>query len=161
MASIEAENQNVLTPEGKAALEKELDELIKVERDKNKQELALARSQGDLSENADYDAARNRQAEIEERIKQIQHILDTSVVIKKDKNTSVIQLGSVVTVKRVDNEKIIKFQVVGSSESDLTVSPKKVALDAPLAAAVYEHKIGDIVEVKAHNPYKIEITASK
>lgn len=150
----------ILTPEGKADLEKELDNLINVERPKNKEELALARSQGDLSENADYDAARARQAEIEGRINQINYILEHCTIREIDKNDKSVQIGSFVTVERQDNNKQIQFKVVGGSqEADFVKN--YIDRETPLGKAVFGKLEGDIVEVRAPKPYKVKIVSVK
>ena len=107
-----------LTEEGLNDLKKELDELINVRRPANIQAIKEARSLGDLSENADYDAAKNEQAQIEGRIKTIEKMLENVEIIKdipKDK----VGLGSTVGIKYVDDpDDSDEYQIVGSQEAD-------------------------------------------
>lgn len=150
------ESVGVMTPEGEADLRRELDNLLNVERPKNKEELALARSQGDLSENADYDAARNRQGEIEDRIKEIRYQLDNYKVVEKSA-TDEIQIGSTVTVVRLDKSREQTFKIVGSSEVDLNAQPQKIANNSPLAKAVLGHRVGEEVTVPVAKTYRVRI----
>ncbi len=147
----------ILTPEGKKELEAELNDLLTVERPKNKEELALARSQGDLSENADYDAARNRQAEIEGRIKQINYMLDNYKVVEKNSNDKKVQIGSTVTVERLDKKREIRFTLVGTSEVDLSAVPQRLGNDSPLGKACIGHTVGEEITVSGPVSYKIKI----
>lgn len=156
------ENIGILTPQGKIRLQEELDHLLKVERPKNKEELALARSQGDLSENADYDAARNRQAEIEGRIKQINYMLDNFRVVAKDEgDNKTVQIGSTVTVTRLDKKRQIEFILVGTSEVDLNKKPQRLGNDSPLGHACLGHAVGDEVTVQGPVAYTVHIDEIK
>ena len=147
----------ILTPEGKKALEEELDNLLNVERPKNKEELSLARSQGDLSENADYDAARNKQAEIEGRIRQIRTMLDTYLVVEKTSGRGSVQIGSTVTVTREDTGIQSKYLIVGSSEVDLKANPKRIAYDSPIGAALMGHAKGETARIEGPSSYSVKI----
>lgn len=162
---LENKNYNekeVLTPEGKEKLENRLKELVNIERPKNIEELKLARSQGDLSENADYDAARRKQAEIEGEIKSIQHKLDTYHVINKDSNFKGVQIGSIVTISRSFDNKKITYRIVGSSESDLKSDIPAIACDTPFAASILNHVVGDVVEIATPlKSYSIKIEEIK
>ena len=146
-----------LTKAGKKKLEEELRTLIDVTRDEVKRQLAEARAQGDLSENADYDAARNKQAEVEARIKQIEDILDNSEIIDEggSKNKNRVGLGSFVTVKKLDDGRENTYQIVGSVESDPFHG--KISNSCPLGEAILGKNVGDIVEIKVEKPYKVEI----
>ena len=103
---MEMENKNVvyLTQEGLDDLKKELDNLINVRRPENIQAIKEARSLGDLSENAEYDAARNEQAQIESRIKQLEKMLE-NVSIITEVNTDKVGIGNTVSIKYVDGFK--------------------------------------------------------
>ena len=150
-----------LTKAGYEELERELRTLIDVTREEVKRQLAEARAQGDLSENADYDAARNRQAEVEGRIKQIEDILSNYEIIDLDeekaskKKTNKIGLGSTVTIKFVESGKEAKYMIVGTVESD--PFNFKISNASPLGEALIGKSVGDLVEVKAKKTYKIEI----
>ena len=146
-----------LTKEGYKKLEDELRNLIDFVREEVKKQLAEARAQGDLSENADYDAARNKQAEVEARIKQIEDIFDNYEIIDEGgpKNKNRVGLGSVVTIKNVDNGKESTYQIVGSVESDPFNG--KISNACPLGEAIIGKNVGDVVEVKSQKAYKVEI----
>ena len=149
-----------LTEEGLNELKKELDELINIKRPENIKAIKEARALGDLSENADYDAAKNDQAEIEGRIKKIEKMLENSAIIEnasKDK----VGLGSTVAIKYVDDETDMdEYKIVGSQEADPFAS--KISNESPIAKALLNKKAGDIVEVESPNgTYKIQITEIK
>ena len=146
-----------LTRAGKQKLEEELRNLIEVVRDDVKRQLAEARAQGDLSENADYDAARNRQAEVEGRIKEIENILSNAEIIDEEgkKRSNKIALGSTVTIKFLNNDKEQTFMIVGTVESD--PFNQKISNACPLGEALIGKTLGDVVEVKGKVPYQVEI----
>ena len=150
----------VLTKAGKEELERELRELIDNTREEVKRQLTEARAQGDLSENADYDAARNRQAEVEGRIKEIENILSNAEIIddesKVKKGGNKVALGSTVTVKFVESGKEGKYMIVGTVESD--PFNNKISNACPLGEALIGKVVGDIVDVKGpKNVYKVEV----
>ncbi len=153
-------NKNVvyLTQEGLDELKKELDDLINVRRPANIQSIKEARSLGDLSENAEYDAARNEQAQIEARIKTIEKMLE-NVSIIKDVPKDVVGLGSTVAIEYVDDpEEEDEYKIVGSQEADPFES--KISNESPIAQALLDHKVGDIVTVESPNgSYEIKIKA--
>ena len=146
-----------LTEAGKARLEEELRHLIDVVRDDVKRQLAEARAQGDLSENADYDAARNRQAEVEGRIKEIEDILSNYELIKEDgkKKGGKVALGSTVTIKFLANGKEQQFMIVGTVESD--PFNHKISNSCALGEALIGKGVGDIVEIPVKDAYQVEI----
>ena len=149
-----------LTQEGYDKLQEEYKELINVKRPANIQAIKEARSLGDLSENAEYDAARNEQAELESRIKYLEKILDNgNYEIIKDKPTDKVGIGSTVKIKYVDEEDEEEYTIVGSQEADPLLS--KISNESPVAKALLEHKIGETVEVETPNgsTYQIEILA--
>lgn len=145
-----------LTKAGYKKLQDELRDLIENVRDEVKKQLAEARAQGDLSENADYDAARNRQAEVEGRIKEIEDILSNAVIIDEDKKKgNRVALGNQVTIKFVETGKEEQYLIVGTVESDPFAH--KISNACPLGEALVGASIGDVVEVKSKIPYKVEI----
>ena len=152
-------NKNVvyLTQEGLDNLKKELDNLINVRRPENVQAIKEARSLGDLSENAEYDAARNEQAEIEARIKQLEKMLE-NVSIITDVSTDSVSIGNTVSIKYVDDDEEDEYKIVGSQEADPFES--RISNESPIAKALFDHKVGDIVTVDSPNgAYQVEITA--
>ena len=150
-------NTVYLTQEGLDNLKKELDELINVRRPENVQAIKEARALGDLSENAEYDAARNEQAVIEARIKQIEKMLE-NVSIISDVSTDSVSIGNTVTIKYVDDDEEDEYKIVGSQEADPFES--RISNESPIAKALFNHKVGDIVTVDSPNGcYEVEITA--
>ena len=150
----------ILTQEGYDKLQEEYKELINVKRPANIQAIKEARSLGDLSENAEYDAARNEQAELESRIKYLEKILDNgNYEIIKDKPTDKVGIGSTVKIKYVDEEDEEEYTIVGSQEEDPLLS--KISNESPVAKSLLDHKIGETVEVETPNgsTYQIEILA--
>ena len=146
-----------LTKAGYKKLQEELKYLVDEAREEVKRQLAEARAQGDLSENADYDAARGKQAEVEGRIKEIENILANSEIIEEGKtSTKKVGLGSTVTIRYVDEDrKDQSFMIVGTVESDPVNG--KISNSCPLGEALVGKTVGDIVEVKAIRTYKVEI----
>ena len=150
-------NTVYLTQEGLDNLKKELDDLINVRRPENVQAIKEARALGDLSENAEYDAARNEQAVIEARIKQIEKMLE-NVYIISDVSTDSVSIGNTVTIKYVDDDEEDEYKIVGSQEADPFES--RISNESPIAKALFNHKVGDIVTVDSPNgSYEVEITA--
>ena len=144
----------ILTAEGYLELEEELNKLKTEDRPYIIQALKDARAQGDLSENADYDAARAAQAQIEARIKELEYRLEHSE-IAKDNKKGVVGIGSSVTVKDEDGEEDT-YKIVGSAEADLFNN--KVSNESPIGMALLDHKIGDTVTVESPNgSYPLEI----
>ena len=149
----------LLTEEGLKELQAELDELINVRRPANLKAIKEARALGDLSENADYDAAKNDQAELEGRIKKIEKMLENYQIIE-NKETDKVCLGSTVEIKYVDDDETDEYKIVGSLEADPFQS--KISNESPIAKALLNKKVGDIVDVESPNGvYKIEITGIK
>lgn len=154
-------NKNVvyLTQQGLDDLKRELDDLINVRRPENIQAIKEARALGDLSENAEYDAARNEQAEIEGRIKQLEKMLE-NVSIITDVGTDTVSIGNTVSIKYVDDEEEDEYKIVGSQEADPFES--KISNESPIAQALFDHKVGDIVTVESPNGnYAVEIIEIK
>lgn len=148
--------KTLLTKEGKEKLELELRDLIDNKRDENITQLSEARAQGDLSENADYDAARDKQAEIEARIKQIQNILNNCEIITQGpRSHKRVGLGSTVTFENLESHKIDRFMIVGTVESDPFNG--KISNDSPLGMALMGKEADSVIEVKAKKPYQIKI----
>lgn len=158
------EKKIYLTQEGLKQLKDELNELINVKRPENIQAIKEARALGDLSENADYDAAKNDQAEIEGRIKKIEKMLE-NVSIIENVSYDKVGLGCTVSIKYVDEddedeEEVDEYKIVGSQEADPFMS--KISNESPIAKAIMNKKVGDIVEVESPNGvYKVEIIEIK
>lgn len=146
----------LLTQSGVEKLKQEKEQLINVERPKVIEELQLARSQGDLSENADYDAARDRQAQVEARIRELEIMLNNIEIIDdKQGSVRVAKIGSTVKIEELDTHQIDEFTIVGSVEADPLNG--KLSNVTPLAEAILEHKVGQTVEVLVDEPYQVKI----
>ena len=155
-----SKNTVYLTEEGLKDLKAELDNLINVRRPENIQSIKEARSLGDLSENADYDAAKNEQAQIEGRIKTIEKMLENVSIITKAA-TDKVALGTTVSIKYVDDDdEEDEYKIVGIQEADPFES--KISNESPIAQALLDHKVGDIVTVESPNgSYQVEIKEIK
>ena len=137
-----------LTPEGKAELERELDDLVKVRRPALAERLHFAIKQGDLSENADYQAAKEEQAFLEGRVLEVQQILRNVVLIEKGaQEDGHVGLGSVVTVVEEGYDEKETYYLVGRTEAD--PSKGKISHVSPLGKALLGHVVGDRVSVRA------------
>ncbi|MFA5543415.1 MAG: transcription elongation factor GreA [Bacilli bacterium] len=132
-----------LTQAGLDDYKKELDKLKNVDRVRNIEALKDARAQGDLSENADYDAARDEQARIENRIKEIESIINNHVLINgKSKDN----IGKTIEIEFESNNMIQSFTLVGSLEAD--PEQKKISNESPLGMSILKAKVGERVLVK-------------
>lgn len=149
-------NEHALTKEGIEKLNQELSYLKNVERLRIVDEIKAAREQGDLSENADYDAARDEQARIEAKIAELERILKNAIEIKKD-TTEVVTVGKLVTFRYLDDNKEATYTLVGPYEVNL--KEKKISIDSPIGKALKNNKKGDVVTVKTETKkeFKIEI----
>lgn len=145
-----------LTQEGYDEIKEELEYLINTKRPENIIAIKEARALGDLSENADYDAARNEQAEIEARIKKLEAIVE-NVKIIEEVSTDVVGLGNTVKISYVDDEDDVdEYKIVGSQEADPFES--KISNESPIARALLGHKKGEVVSVESPNGnYEIKI----
>lgn len=132
-----------LTEEGIVKLREELDDLLKNQRKAVAKELKEAKEQGDLSENASWDAAKDRQLFIEGRIAEIENILKNSKTIKKSKD-GLVDVGSTVKVQLEEGEQV--FEIVGSTEADPEAG--KISNESPIGKALLGKTKGDEVEVE-------------
>ena len=149
-----------LTEEGLALYQEELQKLIDVDRPNNIKALQDARSQGDLSENADYDAARDEQSRIEGRIAELTDIIKNHVIIKIDENSNKVSLGKVVTIEFIGMNKTETYKIVGTLEAD--PFNNKVSNESPLGAAISGRETNDIVTVvTAKKEFKVKIVEVK
>ena len=145
-----AEKKNLLTDKGLKKLEEELQELRVVKRKEVAQKIKEAREQGDLSENAEYDAAKDEQKDIEARIEELESILKNVEVIYTDEvDKEKVNVGCVVTIKDLGNDSVQIFKIVGSTEAD--VLNNKISNESPVGAALMNAKVGDKVTVEAPN----------
>ena len=148
----------LLTQSGVEKLKKEREQLINIERTKVIEELQLARSQGDLSENADYDSARDKQAHIESRIKEIdQMLLHVQIIDESQMDSAVAKPGATVTILDLSEEgaEPESFTIVGTFETYPLNG--KISNESPLAKAILEHGVNEIVSVGVAEPYEVKI----
>ena len=140
-------NRVVLTPEGKRKLEEELQELKGVKRKEIADEIKTARGFGDLSENAEYDEAKNAQARMETRVRQIEEMLrDCIVVDESSRPADTVAVGRSVRVLDMEYDEEDTYTVVGSTEAD----PSKmwVSSESPIGSALIGKHVGEIADVQ-------------
>lgn len=139
----------ILTTEGLQKLEDELEVLKVVKRQEIAERIKEARTFGDLSENAEYDEAKNAQAELESRIDKLENILKFAIVVDDDDiPKGVVYVGSIVKVKNMTDDEDEKFEIVGAREADPFNG--KISHESPIGAALMGKKKGDVVD--AHTP---------
>lgn len=152
------ENKTVVTKEGYEKLQNEFEYLTNVERQQVIVELQNARAQGDLSENADYDAARDHQARVEARIKDVERMLNNIEIIEdkpKAKGKNIVRLGSFVKIHVLDVDEDEEYCIVGTVEAN--PDEGKISNETPLAKALLDHKVNDKVVVEVAKPYEVKI----
>ena len=137
----------ILTEEGYKQLEKRLEELKFVKRPEITERIKVARDFGDLSENAEYDAAKNEQARIEGEIVEIEAKLKIAEIIKTDGDHEVVGVGMKVTILDVDMNEEAVYEIVGTTEAD--ISAGRISNESPLGKALVGAKVGQTVSVKA------------
>ena len=142
------EKQEILTQEGYNKIEEEVEYLKTVKRKEVAERIKVAISFGDLSENAEYDAAKDEQRDIETQIAELEEILKNAEVVQ-DNNTDkdAIKMESVVKLHDVEYDEDIEYVIVGSSEADSLNN--KISNESPLGAAMLGKKVGDTVKVEA------------
>jgi len=159
---VENQEKVLVTQAGYEELKNELKKLVHEERNLVIQELQEARAQGDLSENADYDAARDHQARVEARISDLEAMLSNVEIIDDKKATTkkTVSLGSTVTILDLDSNEEETYTIVGSVEADPFNG--KLSNVTPLAIALLDSKVGATVTVtNVENPYKVKILSLK
>jgi transcription elongation factor GreA len=150
-------SENILTEEGKKKLEAELHHLETEGRAEIGERIKTAREFGDISENSEYDEAKNAQGLMEARIAEITRILSEATVVSTDKKSGTVGIGSTVTVKMGGRER--KFSIVGSAESDITNN--KISNESPVGNALIGHKAGDEVVSVGPTGKKVSLSIEK
>jgi transcription elongation factor GreA len=141
-----AEREIVLSPEGKKNLEEELNYLKLVRRREVAERIKAAREFGDLSENAEYEDAKNEQAFVEGRILSLEKILRHAKIIHDGmKNPEVVSIGCTVTVRDLDRGEVNEYTIVGAHEAD--PSRKRISMESPVGRALLGQKPGAVVSV--------------
>lgn len=146
---MEDKQVNILTKDGQKDLLDELKKLVEVERPQVIEDIKDARNQGDLSENAEFDAARERQGQIEDRIKEIEAILENSKIASSTKKVDKVRIGSKVIVENLTTKKERTYIIVGSLE----VNPLegKISNVSPMGSALINKKVGEVAEYRTEN----------
>lgn len=154
-----AKKEIFLTKKGLEDIALELDDLKQNVRPEVISQIKEARAQGDLSENAEYHAARDRQGQVEARIKELEYLLDNAVIIEEGKKGE-ITVGSTVEIKYIDDDETEEYTIVGSTEAD--PFNNKISNESPIAIGIMGKKKGDIVTIESPNgSYDIEIVSIK
>lgn len=142
-----ADKKNILTYEGLKRYEEELQNLKVVKRKEVAQKIKEAREQGDLSENAEYDAAKDEQRDIELRIEELEKLLKNAEVVVEDEiDLDKINIGCKVKVYDVDEDEEMEFKIVGSTEANSLQN--KISNESPVGQALMGKKAGDVVDVE-------------
>lgn len=143
---MEDKKEILLTQEGYQKLEDELEILKTVRRREVADRIKVAISFGDISENAEYDEAKNEQAQVEERIIKLESMIRRAVIIDESKiDSNVVTIGSIVKVNDMDFEEEVEYTIVGSAEAD--PMNFKISNESPVGSALIGKKVGDVVEV--------------
>ena len=151
-----ADSKRLLTQAGYDKLQEELDDLKINSRKEIAEKIKEARAQGDLSENAEYDAALDEQRDIEARIEEIEDILKNAEVMEDHPDDGSVSIGSHVTIKEVGTDDEWDITIVGSSEANSLKG--KISNESPVGAAVMRHKAGETVTVESlEGPIQYEI----
>ncbi len=154
-----AKKEIFLTKKGLEDIALELDDLKQNVRPEVISQIKEARAQGDLSENAEYHAARDRQGQVEARIKELEYLLDNAVIIEEGKKGE-ITVGSTVEIKYIDDDETEEYTIVGSTEAD--PFNNKISNESPIAIGIMGKKKGDIVTIESPNgSYDIQIVSIK
>jgi transcription elongation factor GreA len=144
---MEEKKEILLTQEGYQKLEDELETLKTVRRREVADRIKVAISFGDISENAEYDEAKNEQAQVEERIIKLESMIRRAVIIDESKiDSNVVTIGSIVKVNDMDFEEEVEYTIVGSAEADPYEG--KISNESPVGRALLGRTIGDIVDVQ-------------
>ena len=143
------DKKNILTYQGLQKLEEELQNLKVVRRKEVAQKIKEDREQGDLSENAEYDAAKDEQRDIEARIEDIEKILkNAEVVVEEEVELDKISIGCKVKILDVEENEELEYKIVGSTEANSLKG--KISNESPVGKALLGAKIGDVVKVETH-----------
>ena len=142
-----AEQQYIMTKKGYEEAVEKLKYLQTVKRQEIVERIAEARSHGDLSENAEYDAARNEQAANEGEILDLDYKIKNAVILEENNDTSVVHIGSKIKVYDADLDEEDVYEITGTTEAD--AMSNKISNESPVGAALLKHKVGDSVKVSA------------
>ena len=153
----EHSNKTVVSVEGMKKLEEKLQYLTTVRRAEVAEQISIARGFGDLSENAEYDEAKNEQSRLEAEIIELENAIRTAIVIDNtDVSTDAVNVGTIVKVFYVDDDEEEEYAIVGARESD--PMNNRISNESPIGAALLGHKDGEEVEVEAPDgPIRLKV----
>ena len=144
------EKKTYITEKGLEKLKEELNHLTSVERPNISKQIAEARDKGDLSENAEYDAAKEAQGLLEMKISQLQDKIINSIIIDESVlSTDAVQIMNIVKIKNLNNNVEMTYTIVSEAEADLKAG--KLAINTPIAKGLLGKKVGDIAEITVPN----------
>ena len=144
---MEKKNEILLTQEGYDKLEEEVEFLKTVRRKEVAERIKVAISFGDLSENAEYDEAKNEQAQVEERIMKLENMIRKAVIIDESQiDVNIVTIGSIVKVNDVEFDEEVEYTIVGSAEAD--PYDGKISNESPVGKALLGRTVGDEVDVQ-------------
>ena len=139
-------NVSYMTEEGLAKLKSELEQLVKVERPAISEQIAEARDKGDLSENAEYDAAKEAQGMLEMKIAKLEEMVANARIIDESRiDTSTVQIMNRVKLKNCKTSKVVEYTIVAENESD--IKSGKIAVTTPIAKGLLGMKVGEVAEI--------------
>lgn len=151
--------ENFITEVGLEELKKELEDLTTNVRPSVINAIKDARALGDLSENAEYHAAKDKQSQVEARIRELEYLIENSIVIKEG-DSSEVRVGSTVQIKYIDDDEVEEYKIVGSTEAD--PFENKISNSSPIAQAILGKKLNDIASVESPNgSYDVQIVSIK
>ena len=152
---MENQKQYPMTQEGFEKLEQELEELKTVKRKEIAEKIKIARDFGDLSENSEYDEAKNEQAQIEEKIIKLDNMIANAKIIDEvELDTKTVNVGATVTLVQVESKKKLEYTIVGSAESNPLEG--KISNESPVGKAILGKKKGNKVQVQLPNGNVVE-----
>lgn len=153
----QTEDQLIITKDGLEKLKNELSYLKGTRRREIAERLKEAISYGDLSENSEYEEAKNEQAFMEGRIMELEHMVKTAKVVDESQHSkNTVEIGTLVELERMDKKQTLKLTIVGATEADPFAS--KISIESPLGVAVTGSKVGDVVRVDApEGAYEVKV----
>ncbi|MBQ9024518.1 MAG: transcription elongation factor GreA [Bacilli bacterium] len=154
-----SKEEHFVTEEGLQELKNELEDLTVNVRPEVINAIKEARALGDLSENAEYHAAKDKQSQVESRIRELEYLIENATVIKEGDNSEV-RIGSTVEIKYIDDDEVEEYKIVGSTEAD--PFENKISNSSPIAKAIIGKKVNDIASVESPNgSYDVQIVSIK
>ncbi len=140
------DKRNIITEEGRRKLQEQLDYLVGTRRNEIAHQIEVARGFGDLSENAEYDAAKAEQAKVEEEISRLTNVLRTAIVVAdSDISTDKVSIGTTVKVENQKTGSVVEYSIVGADEADPYA--RKISTESPIGAGLLGATVGQTVSV--------------